>query len=95
MADTASQIEYEFTEWREYLHRDAFNPPDPIEEYQFTFNKKGIHAGVARRKSGNFDIYHNGNFIDRALQPNTDEPAKISSFMVTFDRIYFHMNDGN
>ena len=67
------KFEYQFIEWREYIHRAHLN--DPIERYQFVFNKHNRHAGVAKRKSGGFDIYYNGNYIDTATNSKNGKPT--------------------
>jgi len=86
------EFEYKFIEWREYIHRAPLN--DPIEKYQFVFNKDNKHAGVAKRQSGAFDIYYNGNFIDMAVSSNDGKPIKCANFTVTYDRMIFDMQKG-
>lgn len=53
-----------------------------------------MHVGVARRKSGCFDIYYNGSWIDDAHYiSDTGAPGyyKIEEFIVTYKDIIFQM----
>lgn len=98
------EFDYSFFEAREYIKKDSeptqadFMKDDPIASYQFVFTNKGIHVGVAKRESGCFDIYYDGNWLDDAVKkevvdavPNEPQYHTCKEFMVTFDEILFEM----
>ena len=51
-----------------------------------------MHVAIAKRKSGAFDIYFNGNHIDSPINREKGTPIRIESFTVTYDKIIFDMN---
>lgn len=58
---------YEFEEHREYVNRKVDKgraSTDVIQDYDFIFNDKGTHVGIAQRTSQQIDIYYDGILID-------------------------------
>ena len=70
--------------------RRTWKEADRIEEYQFIFNRDGSHVGVAKRESGQLDIYYNGNHIDDAVD-DEGEAEEIEGFCISYDRIFFDL----
>jgi len=96
------EFDYDFVEAREYIrkehepHSSETSRDGPIEQYQFVFTKKGAHVGLAKKESGGFDIYYNGNWLDDAPDAQKEGSNQKSyhlckEFMVTYDRIIFEM----
>ena len=107
------EFKYYFSEAREYIQKkmenatgnvkevqqSSLSADDYIEKYSFIFNKSGIHAGLARRNSGHFDLYYDGNWVDDApLQEviQTEDSKQVKhhacvDFVVSFDGIYLEM----
>lgn len=72
------RFEYKLVEFREYTpRRNDRHQDDPIKKYKFVFDKKGFQAAVALRKSKQFDIYHNGNWIDDGFNHKNGQYHKI------------------
>ena len=70
---------YSFEEFREYVPRKKTNTglqmndeSNRIAEYQFVFTAKGP-VGMARRESGQIDIYFDGMLIDETGGKNASE----------------------
>ena len=58
-------FKYKLIEFREFINERAVKDyGDEIDQYQFIFTENNTHVAVARKKSGCFDIYMNGNWID-------------------------------
>ena len=95
---------YTFEECREYVFRaDSFRQVQDdfgakIQQYQFVFNSKHMHIGMAKRRNMKFDLYYDGNWIDDASTLNEQSIktyAKCGQFMLTYDEIYLEQKIGN
>ena len=83
-------FKYKLIEFREFINERAVKDyGDEIDQYQFIFTENNTHVAVARKKSGCFDIYMNGNWIDDGQAPGQKVPSYIDKFQVTYDRIIF------
>ena len=82
---------YKLVESSEYDSRHDKNyTSDPIEEFQYVVNRVGKMVGMAKRKSRNFDLYYEGNWIGDSFSYDdsgikTDN--KVISFIVTYEYI--------
>ena len=61
-------------------------------QYKYAFDTQSMHIGVAKRQSGSFDIYQDGNFVDTPVDYKK-RPVTCKDFTVSYDKIYFTMHD--